>query len=1455
MGTCTCEALQSRRQDRNHQRSSQRIDTRSRDQGLATMNMNTNADLVYSASAAQPAGQTLQEPARRSMTARVEARIELEQLSPCSYEDIQAGVGSELLETSANQVFIRQNNQVLPNTDFAVNVGVHLQRDRLGRLVSSWTEQEEEDLFREVNLYRRAKELTTRSRNARFWDDFIQSTWEPIRAAKGYLLRSKKDLGMRMSKLNKSQWELGDDGMIYKLATDRTNPTVQVNGRRRTNRFEVLGELRIQPTNTHVQQVNRVTEEREVETAEGGNSESVEPVVQVLENRDTSAGSATSQREPEENSVAEETAIEPVTLDPQNDEPEPAQENPENRDTSVGPEISQGELEENSEAGETATEPVTPNPQNDEPEPARENPEETVGRIVRTRRIETSSDYELLKAKVKELLPKVRVSDIKERRALKFDPKQVSSVMWYWCGKLFRRHTRKIKSLKRINVVVYTIGKAIECIQNTNSEGRRKARTKWYATMKVEEKNLRRYIGYIHNELNRRKNHLNPTRKQLRNYRIIAWRYRVEGKPIRETEELIRKCESLKGRLSLIRKQVEYRLDLDNKSRIRTSKLRNLLKGRLPENEGGSAEVVRDYWEGIVGKKRRTNVSERLEMWERDIAKTEVVPVDASVEANQARWTYVVKKAKPFRAPGPDGIPNILWKKIGPANKWLFKWVSEKGRRKFPKWLTKGRVILLPKAGDLSKPENYRPIACLNTCYKLISGYYCETLWEHLQKNKILPENQMALRRNTWGCTHASVLDRTIIAAAKHRNRGLYAAWIDYAKAFDSVPHKYLRYVLKASRVPQPLISAVEGLMKGWEVRYEIRKGKLLETSRPLRIRNGVPQGDTLSPLLFCVAVAPISHALNSMAERYTCEVYLDGTKQEEIRLNHIFYMDDLKLYSNTREGLEDELKVVRDTSGEIGLQLNAKKCAIVGNNLRESADPEIPILGEKSTYKYLGISQRFVASQTESWARIETEVGKRYKAILENAATFAQIRYANNVAIIPVAKYLFANLIVSERGFKAIRSDARKLDTKIRDWLRKSKVRNAKSNVDRLYLPSKLGGLGFKSLEQGLIEAAIYTWAYILCKADLRLSRILLQKDRVKNTVVKAAQTILTELELNQRVWTPRTGDAWVSVDGRLHTHPTKAAQTVLKLVMLERNRRGLENWKSRPMAGRVAVEPLVDQGLSYLWLEKGRTGWLAIRNAIGTQEGTLNNRIKSAAPQNRLCRRCRHGVENEQHIVVGCPTFKNSLMLIRHNNVARVLYYELCRKYGLRVPHHTQPITPVTENEKVKILYDVPVDVKHCMASLTNDNSRTVYAGVRCNRPDLVIFDKVQKAVTVVEVGVCWFSNLQRMEDIKYHKYATNSTVEDELELANPATVKTGPNLKGLMGEMYGKDYPKGVKVVPIVLGASGEVKSNIVARLKEMGFSKKKLIKELVTRMQLGVVVGTSLVIKAHLCCKPA
>lgn len=159
--------------------------------------------------------------------------------------------------------------------------------------------------------------------------------------------------------------------------------------------------------------------------------------------------------------------------------------------------------------------------------------------------------------------------------------------------------------------------------------------------------------------------------------------------------------------------------------------------------------------------------------------------------------------------------------------------------------------------------------------------------------------------------------------ASYGKKRNLAAGWVDFAKAFDSIPHGYIKYILSVLKIHPHLRGAISNMMRGWSVRYVIGCGKDKSVSTPLKVRRGVLQGDTLSPLLFCIAIAPVSYALNTKFRPY---------RTTGLAINHLFYMDDLKVYASTLADVKSMIGTVEIEAAAMGLRLNRNKCALVSS-------------------------------------------------------------------------------------------------------------------------------------------------------------------------------------------------------------------------------------------------------------------------------------------------------------------------------------------------------------------------------------------------------------------------------------------------------------------------------------------------------------------------------------------
>ena len=71
-----------------------------------------------------------------------------------------------------------------------------------------------------------------------------------------------------------------------------------------------------------------------------------------------------------------------------------------------------------------------------------------------------------------------------------------------------------------------------------------------------------------------------------------------------------------------------------------------------------------------------------------------------------------------------------------------------------------------------------------------------------------------------------------------------------------------------------------------------------------ININRDIFQGDFLSPLLFALSLIPLTLVLRQMEQRYS---FRKGKR----KLNHVLFMDDLKLYGNNQNEIDGLVKIV----------------------------------------------------------------------------------------------------------------------------------------------------------------------------------------------------------------------------------------------------------------------------------------------------------------------------------------------------------------------------------------------------------------------------------------------------------------------------------------------------------------------------------------------------------------
>ena len=216
--------------------------------------------------------------------------------------------------------------------------------------------------------------------------------------------------------------------------------------------------------------------------------------------------------------------------------------------------------------------------------------------------------------------------------------------------------------------------------------------------------------------------------------------------------------------------------------------------------------------------------------------------------------------------------------------------------------------------------DNYRPISCLPLMWKLITGTISETMYKFLDENEILPVEQKGCRRRSRGNKDQLLIDKSILADCKRKHKNLAMAWVDYKKAYDMVPHSWIIECLKLTHLAENIINFVKKSMSSWRTELT-SSGEML---RSVRIRRGIFQGDSLSPLLFVICMVPLTCVLRKARAGYM----LDGVK-----INHLLFMDDLKLFGKNEKEVDSLVSTVKMISEDIGMEFGINKCGTATMN------------------------------------------------------------------------------------------------------------------------------------------------------------------------------------------------------------------------------------------------------------------------------------------------------------------------------------------------------------------------------------------------------------------------------------------------------------------------------------------------------------------------------------------
>lgn len=969
----------------------------------------------------------------------------------------------------------------------------------------------------------------------------------------------------------------------------------------------------------------------------------------------------------------------------------------------------------------------------------------------------------------------------------------------------------------RLNASLYA---AIRAVTSRRSEGKSLGKVdghkKWLDGKNRELKEVRQWIGRAETEKLIRERNSIRSAKQTKNLAMLDRYRRIHAR----AQDLSGFIDMMKRRLQILKGTVEARCDqVERGGRRRNAGSTPGFKvlGGKTRCQVGLKEATK-YWSSIAKNNGRCLKKDHpiITGWKTALAKE---GLNETVLTMTMIRDYI-SKISPWKAPGPDGIFGGYWK-LDWISRYLANLIMEtlESGSEVPSWLSKGRTVLIPKDGDLGNPANYRPITCLNTCYKVLTGSIAAWLDERTRNTLARPTEQRALVKGDWNTTTALLLDSAMLLDTRaQQDREIQTAWIDYAKAYDSLPHSIILSILDALKLPPGMNTVLRQLMSNWRTYIDGGRRK----GREYRITRGVFQGDSLSPLLFVVSISPLSWHLNKGPK---CGAYTTVAREAGLNFNHQLYMDDLKLYAHSEKDLKRLFKSTEAATRALGMNINAKKTAATISITTKEGEAVKGIDGG-SSYRYLGIRQSLTNSKSDTMKELTEKTLNKSKAIFKSDLTIRQKVRMFNMIVIPAARYIFQNGIFTGRLDSELKA-AKDLDKQVRGILTKEKVRFSKSNISRLYIGADKGGVGLKSFETELKVTILMREVYIEKHEQVKPCKALFEvlcKRGKRNPLsdgrkVKSASRIDSEYE----------GDSWTfhqQVCGNLKRGASVIRSTMEKLAEGD----WLAAWKNSAYSKKLEANRDICQRLSSLWIQKGKISNVNFRNGLAIQEGQILTKTHPANKDvNKQCRQCGSAPESISHILTSCPKWRTNWCINRHDAVLRNIYYVLSKKAGIRAPHYSERVPNVQKAKGFELWWNQPVQTIN---------------PIKHNRPDIVFIDYGRKRAQVIEVAVSDPNNVTMQRDLKRTRYQLNSV--DKIDHLNYKAAIKGPNLVDEIRLTYGYE----TSFYPIIVGTGGEVLQGLDAELMELTGSGKDSVLDLIERIERSAVLGSSRIVKNHL-----
>ena len=253
--------------------------------------------------------------------------------------------------------------------------------------------------------------------------------------------------------------------------------------------------------------------------------------------------------------------------------------------------------------------------------------------------------------------------------------------------------------------------------------------------------------------------------------------------------------------------------------------------------------------------------------------------------------TKGLKNLKTDKSPGIDGIHPRPLKELADVLSTPVTMIFQKSLAtgQLPRNWLDAVVSPIFKKGQRCLAENYRPVSLLCILCKLLESIITPQIVNHIKTNHLSCSQQHGFSKGR--STTTNLLEAlNIWSEAMMHGIPLDILFLDYSKAFDSVPHRRLVKQVESFGIHGKALEWIDGFLMNR--RQKVRANGEISDFKP--VKSGVPQGSILGPVLFTIYVNDIPSQLESIISMYADDTKLYAAITSESSINSL--KSDLKI-------------------------------------------------------------------------------------------------------------------------------------------------------------------------------------------------------------------------------------------------------------------------------------------------------------------------------------------------------------------------------------------------------------------------------------------------------------------------------------------------------------------------------------------------------------------------------